>query len=322
MQRAIKSRLRQMGQTQEWLAGQLGIGFNTFRAHLDRNTFYRKEADAIIEALGLGTVSRYKFELLKGEYRAKVRTGATLVNLFHRMDAATSRLKRVCRQVRDDWLATTELLRENDLLIVFSATLTPLEMEDNRKGMAFRRAIARSIRNGGRFIYFRPDPGTLRKYTNDFRLSKVDLPEQQVNQFKYFQEEVAELVRRDDGDPKLAYARLAQFYPKRCPFWSPGVSFGLTRTFDTSGQAVGHVSIRIPDDPQRGQGEPVLLSWNHELAAARMASTAESLLNCGLSDAVGQKRDMPRLTGREEELAKYARDHLREDAGVGDMYSM
>jgi hypothetical protein len=275
--------LARLGRKQKWLANVIGGNFNTFRSHMARNQFYCEEAEAICAALqlplGSGIRTQYDFTLLAGEPRYVNEHSDDLCGMFQKMDRLTIHVQRACKPIRESYLATIGMLDKYDLNLVFSATVTPMEMELNRYGGEIRAMIAQSIKRGGTFVYFRPEKNVISKFSTTFRLREVIPFEQQQLEFETFRAELQELLERDRSakDAKeLVMKHTLQVYPIRCPFWSPGTSFGLLRTFDPDGQEVNQVSIRLPDDV-------LFISWNNEFTAARMVSTAEAIFR-GIMD--------------------------------------
>ena len=289
----IDEMLTALGRRQKWLASRIGANFNTFRTHINRNEFYQSEAEAICAELHLpvdpsDVIKAYEFRVLTGTPPWSAEKSETLLDLFQRMNRHSRSIQQATIPIRETFLRALGRLGCRDLSLVFSGTVTPLEMDLTRQGGDAREQIARSVNDGGTFIYFRPHGDTIKKFTNDYDLRTVIPFAEQVNEFDGFQEDLVELLERDMSQEQaasLVARRTIQLYPYNSPFFTPGVSFGLLKTFDEDDQTMSQVSVRLP-------GDIAFLSWDNEFTAARMVSTAEVHLKKLINETEGARAEL------------------------------
>src|SRR6185312_4454462 len=187
----IKRELLLKGKPQRWLAEKIGVNFSTFRVHLQRNEFYEEEARKICGILNLGSAERpadkYSYDPISGTPEWQQPKADTILSLFHAMDRRAKKIHDFCGPVKTSFLNVMGKMGPRDISVVFSGTVTPLEMERTKEGVEFRRKIATSIGENAVFIYIRPTAERIEKYLSHFDIRNIIPFVQQEKEFETFQ---------------------------------------------------------------------------------------------------------------------------------------
>jgi hypothetical protein len=313
---AIEQALRRKGWTIKRLAGAVGVKHATLRTCMRRNRFKASAAAAISAQLGLAASADEVLEkfALEGDGFIPEREAAeqkgTVPAWVANMGRESERLRRQFLKGLDEYCTGARLMKEGDIQVVMTETVTPIEMEYGKEGIALRRAIAEAISRGALFLYLRPHADLIKANAAAWHFARTVSYDQSVQEVDALRTWIAQYLqehKKMGAEEAAAAAATAtpQYYMQSNAFFAAGFSMSLLHTFDDSGAAVTLSSVRVPGTAGIVVTKNEVFEWRLIRVALRAAEWESERLQ-GLEDGP-EKRQGERTLRKVRELLRDAR---------------
>lgn len=259
----VKARLRVQRMKQLALAEQVGMRVESLRTALHRGRFsldvalriarvlnMAKTGDELQEAYDFPSSATGRREGFIAE-RKHPSLPQNLLSFFPVLDRTTSPIKKAVNSTLEVYANAIASMKEGDFHAVITQSVAPIEMTGGDGGQAIQQTIGKAIQHGGFFLYVRARDKNAENLARMWGFAVVESQQAASSQFAEFKEGVVSYLTgacnrtRTQAEKKFAN-HVVQLYSPLHPFFFPGFSFGLLRTFDNQGFAQGRVSVRLP----------------------------------------------------------------------------
>jgi transcriptional regulator with XRE-family HTH domain len=226
LSRKFRTELVKRSESYNELAKRIGMSASTLRTWLSRNRWPEAGAVTIARALGMTQTAKElkdQYDIGKGWATAKKpRNGLppldALRGAFKDADARCAKMRTAFDAVTRDLERCCRAMRKDDLRILLSASVKPIEFEEPPAGDAMREAIAEGIYGGGTFLYLRPIQELMDDYDTVWHFERYLNQEEIEKRLNVFREYViAYLIDKKNMPQEEARERAILVSPARKP---------------------------------------------------------------------------------------------------------